>query len=92
MGFLPGFATPRLVCDVPLAGKRWVHQVDSYDRERGISYWRKHFRTSIERDDPAALERSYEYHDPIYTLPAAGREWWSGHAPILEREAERRCG
>jgi lysine 2,3-aminomutase len=92
MGFLPGFATPRLVCDVPLAGKRWVHQVDSYDRERGISYWRKHFLTSIERDDPAALERSYEYHDPIYTLPAAGREWWSRHAPVLEREVERRCG
>jgi lysine 2,3-aminomutase len=92
MGFLPGFATPRLVCDVPLAGKRWVHQVDSYDRERGISYWRKHFLTSIERDDPAALERSYEYHDPIYTLPAAGREWWSRHAPVLEREGERRCG
>ncbi len=92
MGFLPGFAMPRLICDVPLAGKRWVHQVDSYDRERGISYWRKHFRTSIERDDPAALERSYEYHDPIYTLPAAGREWWSRHAPVLEQEADRLCG
>ena len=87
MGFLPGFATPRLVCDVPLAGKHWVHQVDSYDRERGISYWRKHFRTSIERDEPDALERSYEYHDPIYTLPAAGREWWSRHAAVPDRQA-----
>ena len=28
MGYLPGFATPRLVCDVPFVGKRWVHQVD----------------------------------------------------------------
>jgi lysine 2,3-aminomutase len=92
MGYLPGFATPRLVCDVPLAGKRWVHQVDEYDRERGISYWSKHFLTSIERDEPGALERSYEYHDPIYTLPAAGREWWDAQAVVAESEAMRLCG
>jgi lysine 2,3-aminomutase len=24
---------------VPYVGKRWVHQVAEYDRERGISYW-----------------------------------------------------
>lgn len=24
MGYLPGYATPRVVCDVPYAGKRWV--------------------------------------------------------------------
>src|SRR5262245_41243256 len=41
MGYLPGFATPRIVCDVPFVGKRWVHQLDSYDRDRGISYWTK---------------------------------------------------
>ena len=28
MGYLPGFATPRIVCDVPFVGKRWVHQQD----------------------------------------------------------------
>ena len=28
MGYLPGFATPRIVCDVPFVGKRWVHQLD----------------------------------------------------------------
>ena len=27
MGYLPGFATPRIVCDVPFVGKRWVHQL-----------------------------------------------------------------
>ena len=27
MGYLPGFATPRIVCDVPFVGKRWIHQV-----------------------------------------------------------------
>ena len=26
MGYLPGFDTPRLLCDVPYVGKRWVHQ------------------------------------------------------------------
>ena len=30
----------RLVCDVPLLGKMWVHQVAEYDRELGISRWR----------------------------------------------------
>ena len=55
MGYLPGFATPRIVCDVPYLGKRWVHQVASYDRQRGISYWTKNYLTSIEADDPAAL-------------------------------------
>ncbi|WP_433617718.1 KamA family radical SAM protein [Dactylosporangium sp. CA-139114] len=61
MGWLPGYATPRLVCDVPYAGKRWVHQAVSYDRERGVSAW----------------SGSSFYYDPIHTLPEAGRHWWS---------------
>jgi lysine 2,3-aminomutase len=77
MGYLPGFATPRLVCDVPYAGKRWVHQVDRYDRQRGISSWTKHFRTSLESCDPLATPHRYEYYDPIHTLPEAGRAYWS---------------
>jgi len=80
MGYLPGFATPRIVCDVPLVGKRWVHQVESYDREKGISYWTKNYRTGIEFDDPDALRRHYPYYDPIYTLPEEGRRWWRRHA------------
>ena len=76
MGYLPGFATPRVVCDVPLVGKRWVHQVDEYDRIRGISYWTKNYRTGIEFDDPEALTRRYPYYDPIYTLPDEGQEYW----------------
>src|SRR5205823_5429749 len=51
MGYLPGFATPRIVCDVPMVGKRWVHQVEDYDLEKGISYWSKNYRTGIEYDD-----------------------------------------
>ncbi|MFG2041127.1 KamA family radical SAM protein [Dactylosporangium sp. NPDC048998] len=64
MGYLPGYATPRLVCDVPYAGKRWVHQAVSYDRERGVSLW--------------TSSRS-PYYDPIHTLPEAGQQWWSAH-------------
>ncbi|WP_231332879.1 KamA family radical SAM protein [Actinomadura graeca] len=76
MGYLPGFATPRIVCDVPYVGKRWVHQLAGYDRERGVSYWTKNYRTGLEASDPDALTRRYEYHDPIYTLPEKGRAWW----------------
>ena len=72
MGYLPGFATPRIVCDVPFVGKRWVHQIDEYDRERGISYWTKNYRTGIEAEDPEALSRRYPFYDPISTL-ARGR-------------------
>ena len=63
MGYLPGFATPRLVCDVPYLGKRWVHQAVAYDRERGVSAW---------GDDAR-----YRYYDPLHTLPEAGRRWWT---------------
>jgi lysine 2,3-aminomutase len=80
MGYLPGFATPRIVCDVPFVGKRWVHQLADYDREKGISYWTKNYRTSIEAADPGALLRHYEYYDPIHTLPASGQDWWRTHA------------
>ena len=80
MGYLPGFATPRIVCDVPYVGKRWVHQIEEYDRERGISYWTKNYRTAIEAEDRDALTRAYEYYDPIDTLPAEGQAWWREHA------------
>jgi len=76
MGYLPGFATPRIVCDVPYVGKRWVHQVDSYDRVKGISSWTKNYRTSVDGDDADVLARRYDYYDPIDTLPAEGQRWW----------------
>lgn len=80
MGYLPGFATPRIVCDVPYVGKRWVSQVAEYDREKGITYWTKNYRTGIELGDPAALERRHEYYDPIYTLPQSGQDFWRRQA------------
>jgi lysine 2,3-aminomutase len=76
MGYLPGFATPRMVCDVPYVGKRWVHQVARYDTEHGISYWTKNYHTGIEVDDELALSREYPYYDPIYMLPESGQAWW----------------
>jgi KamA family protein len=80
MGYLPGFATPRFICDVPYVGKRWVHQVERYDRDRGISYWTKNYRTGVEAGDVTALERQYEYYDPVHLLPEAGQAWWRARA------------
>jgi lysine 2,3-aminomutase len=76
MGYLPGFATPRFIADVAFVGKRWVHMLSSYDHVKGISYWRKNYRTGIEYDDPEALTREYPYFDPITSLPEEGRQYW----------------
>ncbi|WP_372492123.1 KamA family radical SAM protein [Kineosporia corallincola] len=77
MGYLPGFATPRIVCDVPYVGKRWVHQAATYDRVRGVSTWTKNYRTSIEGTDGEAIGRGHPYFDPIDTLPEVGQRWWA---------------
>ncbi|MBI4371447.1 MAG: lysine 2,3-aminomutase [Elusimicrobia bacterium] len=87
MGYLPGFATPRVVVDVPYVGKRWIHQLADYDRAHGISYWTKNYRTGIESDDPHALTRRYEYYDPVYALPPEGREHWRLAAAAAARRA-----
>ena len=83
MGYLPGFATPRIVCDVPYVGKRWVHQVVRYDRKLGISYWTKNYRTGLDGSDADVLNRVYPFYDPIDTLPASGQSWWreNSHLP-----------
>jgi lysine 2,3-aminomutase len=76
MGYLPGFATPRMVCDVPYVGKRWVHQAARYDTVLGISSWTKNYRTALDASDPMALGREYAYYDPVHLLPAEGQQWW----------------
>ena len=91
LGYLPGFATPRIVCDVPYVGKRWVHQVAAYDETLGISYWKKNYRTGIERPGDDALERTYEYYDPIDTLPVEGQAWWHEHGGEHLAAAEQRA-
>ena len=87
MGYLPGFATPRVVCDVPYVGKRWVHEVARYDTALGISYWTKNYWTAVEAGDPLALSREYPYYDPVHLLPEEGQARWRArplapeHAP-----------
>jgi lysine 2,3-aminomutase len=83
MGYLPGFATPRMLCDVPYVGKRWVHQASRYDAELGISYWTKNYRTAVDASDELALDREFEYYDPIYLLPESGQQWWRAKAAEL---------
>ncbi|MEV0149472.1 MULTISPECIES: lysine 2,3-aminomutase [unclassified Nonomuraea] len=78
MGYLPGYATPRVVCDVPYVGKRWVHQVAAYDRERGISYWTGNHGIGL--GEPPDPDRRFPFYDPIDTLPEPGRLWWKGQA------------
>jgi lysine 2,3-aminomutase len=88
MGYLPGFATPRIVCDVPYVGKRWVDQTVAYDRERGISYWTKNYLTAIDAEEPDALIRRFEYYDPIHELPSAGQAWWKAEIVAAEAASE----
>ncbi|WP_037603596.1 KamA family radical SAM protein [Streptacidiphilus rugosus] len=87
MGYLPGYATPRIVCDVPDVGKRWVHQAVAYDRERGISWWTKNYRTELETraPDDADLDRRHPYFDPVDTLPEPGRRWWTEQSRPKDR-------
>jgi lysine 2,3-aminomutase len=77
MGYLPGFATPRVVCDVPYVGKRLVHQAEEYDRVRGISYWRKNYWTSVEREGGDPMSRRFPYFDPVALLPEDGKAYWT---------------
>ncbi|MFB6890266.1 KamA family radical SAM protein [Kitasatospora sp. NPDC056327] len=72
MGYLPGYATPRLVCDVPRLGKRWVHQVAAYDRERGISYWAQNHRTEPEARAARDAPRTARAARPAAGATAAG--------------------
>ena len=85
MGYLPGFATPRVVCDVPYVGKRWVHHVARYDTSLGVSYWTKGYLTALEADDPRALTREYPYYDPVHLLPEEGQAWWRQASRSLSR-------
>ena len=76
LGYLPGFATPRMVCDVPFVGKRWVHMLTSYDRERASRTGRRTTAPASSSTTPRRSTREYHYYDPIYTLPERARQWW----------------
>lgn len=76
MGYLPGFKTPRVTCDVPFVGKKLVHQASAYDRQTGVSFWTKNYLTSC--DDLPGHVREWRqcYCDPIWSLPKEGCEYW----------------
>ena len=42
--------------------------------------------------DPEALTRTYDYYDPIHTLPEAGQAWWAEHARPRRVRAQGRRG
>ena len=85
MGYLPGFATPRIVCDVPYVGKRWIHQLARLrHRARHLATGRRTTAPRSRPTDPEALSRTYEYYDPIHTLPEAGQPWWAEHGRLDE--------
>ena len=90
MGYLPGFATPRIVCDVPFVGKRWIHQLEDYDTERGISGWTKNYRTSIEAEDAEALPAPTPTTTRSTRCPASGQAWWAEHARDDDTRAQGR--
>jgi len=81
MGYLPGFATPRLVCDVPYLGKRWVHQAVAYDQVTGRSLW----NDGAEARVSSPSDTDFAYYDPLHTLPPEGREWWLAHGAAAPR-------
>jgi lysine 2,3-aminomutase len=76
VGYLPGYGTPQVVCDVPRAGKRLVHEAVAYDRLTGVSHWRKSFFTPLDRGG-ATPEGVFEYYDPLHSLSDDGRRYWT---------------
>lgn len=76
LGYLPGYGTPQVVCDVPRAGKRLVHEPVAYDRVTGVSRWRKDYFTPLD-DADATLDGVFEYYDPLHSLSDDGRSYWA---------------
>jgi lysine 2,3-aminomutase len=77
MGKLPGFAIPRIICDVPHVGKRFADQPAFYDRKLGVSFWSREVGSHVEAGSSSG---EYPFYDPIDTLPVAGQEWWAAQA------------
>ena len=76
MGYLPGFATPRFICDVPYVGKRWVHQVAQVRPGPGHLVLDQELPDRRGDRRPAGAAAGIRDYDPIYLLPEAGQEYW----------------
>ena len=82
MGYLPGYATPRIVCDVPFVGKRWVHhgrRVRPGTRHLVLDQELPHLDRG--RDRGRCADRPLPYYDPIDTLPRA--------APLVAQQVQK---
>ena len=86
LGYMPGFATPRVVCDVPFVGKRWVHMLKDYDRVKGISYWTKNYRTGHRGRRPRRA------HAPVPVLRPDLHAAGGGAAVVARGSGEPRRG
>ena len=93
MGYLPGFATPRIICDVPVR-RQALGAPDRGVRRRSAASrtGRRTTAPGSRPTDPEALSRRYEYYDPIHTLPEAGQAWWREHGPSVDHDAARLAG
>ena len=91
MGYLPGFATPRFLCDVPFVGKRWVHMLSSYDRVKGISYWRKNYRTGIEARRSGSPHPRVSRLRPRFYASRGGKGVLERISRLARRRSERAC-
>ena len=82
MGYLPGFATPRVVCDVPFVGKRWVHQVDSYDPSAECRSGARTTAPRSRRRTPRPCRASSSTTTPSTPCRQAGQDWWREHGGL----------
>ena len=88
MGYLPGFATPRILCDVPFVGKRWVHQAASYDRDPGDLLLDEELPDPARGQRPSGPQSHLSLLRPdLYAASRRSRALASGH----ERDAGLVC-
>ena len=89
MGYLPGFATPRIVCDVPFVGKRWVHQPTPTTARSASAPGRRTTGRRSRSATPRPWPGPTPYYDPIDTLPEEGQAWWreNADAELLNAQA-----
>ena len=81
LGYMPGFATPRVICDVPFVGKRWVHMLKGYDHTKGISSWTKNYRTGIESTTPRRSTASTSTSTRSTRCPKRDRRGGASRSP-----------
>ena len=80
LGYMPGFATPRVVCDVPFVGKRWVHMLTDYDRARASRTGRRTTGPASRTTTPTRSRVATSTTTRSPRCPEEGQEWWREEA------------